>query len=167
MKRLGSVVTAASAGVERIVYLSFIGAAADATFTFARDQFRTEEHIRASGLEYTASRQNLYLDLLPVLGGPEGVIRGPAENGREAPVLRDDVADALVAMLTQPGHVGVTYGPQEPRASGVAALPGRHAGFVSLGVGQHPERRCAGIRQEHAPCRQGRLDPEHRLVVWD
>ncbi len=74
--------SAAAAGVERVVYLSFIGASADATFTFARDHFQTEEHIRASGLGFTFSRQNLYMDLLPVLGGEEGVIRGPAGDGR-------------------------------------------------------------------------------------
>ena len=100
---------AAAAGVERIVYLSFIGAAADATFTFARDHFRTEEHIRKSGLGFTFSRQNLYMDFLPMLGGEQGVIRGPAEDGRAAPVLRDDVAEALTTLLTEPGHEGATY----------------------------------------------------------
>lgn len=115
---------AASAGVERIVYLSLIGAAADATFTFARDHFRTEEYLRGGGLDFTFSRQNLYLDLLPVLGGPDGVIRGPAKDGRVAPVLRDDVADALVPMLTQPDHVGATYeltGPEALTLAEVAA----------------------------------------------
>jgi NAD(P)H dehydrogenase (quinone) len=58
-----------AAGVERIVYTSFIGAAADATFTFARDHFHTEEHIRAKGVSFTFSRQNLYMDLLPLIGG--------------------------------------------------------------------------------------------------
>lgn len=101
--------SAAAAGIERIVYLSFIGASADATFTFARDHFRTEEHIRASGLGFTFSRQNLYMDFLPMLFGEEGVIRGPAADGRVAPVLRDDVADSLKAMLTQQGHEGATY----------------------------------------------------------
>lgn len=100
---------AAAAGVGRVVYLSFIGAAAEATFTFARDHFRTEEHLRASGLAFTFSRQNLYLDLVPLLGGPEAVIRGPAGNGRLAPVLRDDVADALLTMLIEPGHEGAVY----------------------------------------------------------
>ena len=116
---------AVAAGVERIVYLSFIGAAADATFTFARDHFRTEEHIRKSGLAFTFSRQNLYMDLLPVLGGKEGVIRGPAGDGRVAPVLRDDVADAITAMLTEPGHDGTTYeltGPDLLTLGEVAAL---------------------------------------------
>jgi len=107
--------SATAAGVERIVYLSLIGAAADATFTFARDHFHTEQHIRASGLQFTFSRQNLYMDLLPLIAGEDGVIRGPAGEGRVAPVLRDDVADALLTMVTESGHEGATYeltGPQ-------------------------------------------------------
>ncbi|NEE41521.1 NmrA family NAD(P)-binding protein, partial [Streptomyces sp. SID7982] len=37
---------AVAVGVERIVYVSFQGAAPDATFTFARDHWDTEAHIR-------------------------------------------------------------------------------------------------------------------------
>lgn len=116
---------AAAAGVERIVYVSFIGAAPDATFTFARDHFATEEHIRAGGLAFTFSRQNLYMDLLPLIAGAEGTIRGPAANGRVAPVLRDDVADALVAMIADPVHAGRTYeltGPEALTLGEAAAL---------------------------------------------
>ncbi|MEV6483624.1 NAD(P)H-binding protein [Streptomyces sp. NPDC051576] len=47
---------AAKAGVAHLVYVSFFGAAPDATFTLARDHFHTEEHIRASGMAYR-SRQ--------------------------------------------------------------------------------------------------------------
>ena len=36
-------------GVQRIVYLSFLNAAADATFLLGRDHFHTEEHLRAVG----------------------------------------------------------------------------------------------------------------------
>lgn len=107
---------AVAAGVERIVYLSFIGAAADATFTFARDHFHTEDHIKKSGVAFTFSRQNLYMDILPFIGGEEGVIRGPAGVGRVAPVLRDDVANAVAAMLSAPGHEGKTYELTGPRA---------------------------------------------------
>jgi len=107
---------AKAAGVGRIVYLSFIGAAADATFTFAREHFHTEQHICASGLQYTFSRQNLYMDLLPLLAGEDGAIRGPAGDGRVAPVLRDDVADALLVMLTRGGHEGRTYELTGPEA---------------------------------------------------
>lgn len=111
-----------SAGVERIVYLSFINAAADATFTFARHHFETEEHIRSSGVAFTFSRQNLYMDILPFLAGEEGVIRGPAGAGRVAPVLRDDVAESIVSMLTGSDHEGVTYELTGPEALSLAQI---------------------------------------------
>jgi NAD(P)H dehydrogenase (quinone) len=113
------------AGVERIVYLSFIGAGAQATFTFARDHYDTEQYIRSSGIPFTFSRQSLYTDVLPLLGGNEGVIRGPAGDGRIAPVLRDDVADVLVNVLVESGHDGVTYtltGPEANTLSEIADL---------------------------------------------
>jgi uncharacterized protein YbjT (DUF2867 family) len=69
---------AAAAGVRHVVYTSFLGAAPDATFTLARDHWATEEHLRASGMAFTFLRDSLYLDFLPALAGPDGVIRGPA-----------------------------------------------------------------------------------------
>lgn len=100
---------AAAAGVGRIVYLSFLGAAADATFTLARQHFATEEHIRATGIPFTFLRSSLYLDYLPFLAGADGVIAGPAGSGRFAPVARDDVADTVFAVLTTRDHDGQTY----------------------------------------------------------
>lgn len=61
---------AAAAGVRRIVYLSFMSAAPDATFTFARDHDATEEHIRASGLAHTFLRSCMYAEYVPVFTGP-------------------------------------------------------------------------------------------------
>jgi uncharacterized protein YbjT (DUF2867 family) len=127
-----SVVDAAvTAGVERIVYLSFIGAGPQATFTFARDHYDTEQYIRSSGIPFTFSRQSVYADVLPLLAGQEGVIRGPAGDGRFAPVLRDDVADVLVNVLVQPGHDGVTYeltGPETLTLAEIADLLTRLTG---------------------------------------
>jgi NAD(P)H dehydrogenase (quinone) len=100
---------AVDAGVERIVYTSFVGAAADSTFTLARDHWATEEHLRAIGSRFTSMRQNMYLDFMPVLAGPGGVIRGPADDGWFVPVARDDVADVAVAILTGEGHDGRAY----------------------------------------------------------
>jgi NAD(P)H dehydrogenase (quinone) len=116
---------AAAAAVERIVYLSIISAAPDATFTYARDHYSTEQYIRSAGLAFTFSRQSFYLDYLPQLSGADGVIRGPAGDGRFAPVLRDDVADALAAMLSEAGHEGATYeltGPEAVTMAEVADL---------------------------------------------
>jgi len=100
---------AVDAGIERIVYTSFVGAAADSTFTFARDHFHTERHIESSGVGHTFLRHNIYLDFIPVLCPPDGVIRGPAGDGRVAAVARDDIAEVTVAVLTGDGHDGQTY----------------------------------------------------------
>jgi len=100
---------AKAAGVERIVYLSFYGARADSAFTFGRDHFHTEEHIKASGLSYAFSRDNIYLDFVPFFAGADGDIRGPGGDGRFAPVARDDIADVVVELLTNPDRDGQAY----------------------------------------------------------
>ncbi|MGY1780209.1 SDR family oxidoreductase [Geodermatophilus sp. SYSU D01036] len=108
---------AAAAGVRHLVYLSFQGAAPDATFTLARDHWATEEHVRARGLRSTFLRDALYADFLPGLVGEDGVIRGPAGDGRVAAVAQDDVADAAVAVLRDPAaHAGRTYDLTGPEA---------------------------------------------------
>jgi uncharacterized protein YbjT (DUF2867 family) len=100
---------AVAAGVGRVVYLSFFGAAPDCTFTFGRDHFHTEEHIRAAGIPFTFLRDNLYLDFIPFFCGSDGVIRGPAGDGRAGFVARADVADVAAAVLSGDGHEGRTY----------------------------------------------------------
>ena len=107
---------AVAAGVERIVYTSFFGAAPDCTFTFGRDHWHAEEHIKASGLGHTFLRDNLYIDFLPLMAGPDGVIRGPAGDGRVAAVARDDIADVAVAALVGGGHEGRSYDLTGPEA---------------------------------------------------
>jgi NAD(P)H dehydrogenase (quinone) len=104
-----AVEAAAAAGVERVVYTSFLGAAPDATFTFARDHFHTEELIRAAGLGHAFLRDSIYLDYVPFFASAEGVIRGPAGDGRAGAVARDDIADVAVATLLDPQHEGRAY----------------------------------------------------------
>lgn len=91
---------AKQAGVGHIVYTSFVGADPNATFTLARDHGATEEAIKESGLEYTFLRDNFYLDVLPQFADEQGVIRGPAGDGRVAAVARIDVVRTAVAVLT-------------------------------------------------------------------
>jgi uncharacterized protein YbjT (DUF2867 family) len=100
---------AVAAGVRRLVYLSFVAAAPDTTFTLGRDHWHTEEHVRATGLPWTFLRMNLYMDFLPTMVGADGVIRGPAGDGRLAAVLRDDVAAAAAAVLLSDGHHSRVY----------------------------------------------------------
>jgi uncharacterized protein YbjT (DUF2867 family) len=100
---------AAAAGVQRIVYLSFINAAPDATFTLVRHHWATEEHIRASGVPFTFPRMNLYLDFIPNMVSEDGVIAGPAGDGRAGIVVRRDVAAVAAELLVGDGHEGKTY----------------------------------------------------------
>ncbi|MGY1743311.1 MULTISPECIES: SDR family oxidoreductase [unclassified Blastococcus] len=131
---------AAAAGVGHLVYVSFYGAAPDATFTLARDHWATEEHVRASGPAHTFLRDDLYADFAVHLIGDDGVIRGPAGDGRVAMVAQDDIADAAAAVLRDPAaHAGATYdltGPEELTLAEVARVLTRVTGDP---VGYVPE----------------------------
>jgi NAD(P)H dehydrogenase (quinone) len=121
-----------AAGVHRLIYISFFGASPTATFTLARDHWATEEHLRASGLTAVVLRDNFYLDFLPELVEDDGVIRGPAGDGRVAAVAQDDIAEAAAAVLTDPGpHDGAVYsltGPEALTLDEAAAAIARHTG---------------------------------------
>lgn len=123
---------AADAGVGHVVYTSVLHASATATFTLARDQAATEAHLRASGLPWTFLRDALYADSLPLLADDEGVIRGPAGDGRVAAVARADVADAAAAVLRSPqAHRGATYdltGPEDLDLDQAAEIIGAATG---------------------------------------
>jgi NAD(P)H dehydrogenase (quinone) len=164
---------ALDAGVRRIVYLSFFGASPDATFTLGRDHWHTEQHIRATGLEWTFLRMNLYMDFIPSMVQPDGVIRGPAGDGRVAAILRDDVAAAGAAVLTSNGHDGRTYdltGPDAFSLSDAAELMSRLSGkairfedetdeeaFASRAVFGAPEYEVRGWVSSYWAIREGSL----------
>ncbi len=100
---------AIAAGVKRIVYVSVVGATADATYSHAREHFHAEEHVRGSGVPFTVLRASYQLDLLPSLCSADGVVQNPAGDGRVAGVSRGDLADVAVAVLTEGDHAGRTY----------------------------------------------------------
>lgn len=127
--------SAIAAGVERLVYLSFQGAAEDCTFTFGRDHWYTEELIKNSGLRFTFLRDSFYLGMLPALAGPDGVIRGPGGDGRVAAVAHDDVADVVTAVLLSDDHDGRTYD-----VTGPAAISLTEAAAELSRVSGHPFR---------------------------
>ena len=115
---------AAEAGVRQLVYTSFHGAAPDSIFTLGRDHYATEEHIRASGMAWTFLRDNLYLDFLPQMVGEDGVIRGPAGDGRvvgRQPRRHRGVAPRCC--WTPGAHVGTTYHLTGPEALSLARSP--------------------------------------------
>lgn len=123
---------AVAAGVRRVVYLSFLGAAPDATFTFARDHWATEQHLAASGLRWTALRDSLYHAAWPAFVGADLSLRGPAGDGRVASVGHGDVSDVVVGVLlagdAYDGQVLDVTGPTALTVAEVADTLGRVTG---------------------------------------
>ncbi|MFE7790892.1 NAD(P)H-binding protein [Streptomyces sp. NPDC057460] len=138
---------AVAAHVERIVYVSFLGAAPDAAFTFARDHWHTEAHIRVSGVRHTFLRDSWYLAGIPAMTGADGVLRGPAGDGRVAAVAHEDIADAATAVLLadteseDTRHDGVTYDLTGPEAFTLAEAAEELSRATGRTVTYHPETR--------------------------
>ena len=151
---------AVAAGVGRIVYLSFVAAASDSTFTLGRDHWGTEEHVRTAGVPFTFLRMNLYLDFLPRMV-VDDVIAGPAGDGRAAWVARDDVAAVAAAVLTAEGHEGRIYD-----------LTGREALSMADAAAQLSERLGRPIAykdetlEEARASRSGYGAPDWQVEAW-
>ena len=155
---------AAEAGVRRIVYTSFAGAAEDATFTLGRDHHDAEAAIRATGMEHTFLRDDFYLDVLPLFADRAGVIRGPAGDGRVAAVARADVAAVAATVLRDPAdHAGATYelsGPEALTMSEVAERAGRVLGRPLRFVDETVEEAWASRRASYPDA------PDWQLEAW-
>lgn len=153
---------AVTAGVSRIVYLSFFGARADATFTLARDHWATEEHLRSTGIAHIVLRDNLYLDFMPMLTGDDGVIRGPAGDGRVSAVAQTDIADALAAVLADPSpHDGRTY-----NMTGPSAMTMTEIASVLTEFGDRPVSYVAETVAQAYESRAGYGAPDWQLDAW-
>jgi len=152
---------AVAAGVERIVYTSFLSAAPQATFTHAREHYLTEQHIRASGRRYTFLRPSFYLDRAPRWFSEEGVIHGPAGNGTISWVSRDDLADVAVAVLTTGGHDGASYDITGPQALTLAEAAEEFSRATGLPASYQPETI------EEARASRAKFNPSHwELEAW-
>lgn len=126
---------AVAAGVRHVVYTSFLGAGPDSVFTLGRDHGATEDHLRASGLRWTMLRDNFYADIFPLFA-EDGVIAGPAGQGRVSAVAIADVARAAAAILADPAaHHDATYdltGPQALTLDEIAEAVTRATGRPTL-----------------------------------
>jgi uncharacterized protein YbjT (DUF2867 family) len=110
---------AARAGVRHIVKLSQFAAAPDSPVRFLRYHAAVEAKIRASGLQWTFLRPNLFMQGLLQFAGmirDKGMIAAPVGDARVSVVdVRDNAAVTAVA-LTEDGHEGRTYTLTGPEA---------------------------------------------------
>jgi uncharacterized protein YbjT (DUF2867 family) len=153
---------AAEAGVRHIVYTSFYRAAPDCTFTLGRDHFATEEHIKGTGMRWTMLRDSLYLDFLPDMVGEDGVIRGPAGNGRVAGVAREDVARVAATVLAEPdAHRDATYDLTGPEALTMTEV----AGILTRETGRHVTYHDETVEEAYESRRRWDA-PEWQYDAW-
>jgi uncharacterized protein YbjT (DUF2867 family) len=91
-------------------------------------------------MAYTLLRDNFYADLLPFFADEQGVIRGPAGDGRVAAVARADVADVAAAVLRDPAsHAGATYELTGPEALTLAEIAARAGAVLGRELRFHDE----------------------------
>lgn len=159
---------AAAAGVRHLVYTSFVGAGADATFTLGRDHGDTEQAIRdaaaRTGMTWTLLRDNFYADVLPWFADESGVIRGPAGGGRVAAVARADVAGVAAAVLRAPeAHAGATYELTGPEALTMTEVAAR----LSVALGREIRFENETVEEAYASRRAGYPDAaDFQLDAW-
>lgn len=133
------VAAAAEAGVERIVYLSFLNASADSTFVLGRQHYQTEQFIRDTGVRWVFLRDSFYMDFLPFFVGDDGVIRAPAGEGRTSFVARDDIVEAAAAVLLTDRYDGTALDITGPEAVTLHEAAQRLGDFIGRPIGYHPE----------------------------
>ncbi len=133
---------AVRAGVRHIVYTSLAHPVAGSPVLIADDHLQTEQALEASGVGFTALRNNLYTDLL-LMSLPQAVASGTlyaaAGDGGAAYVTREDCARAAAAVLASSfegvrrlevtGPAVVTY---HELAALAAELTGRPVAYVPL-----------------------------------
>ena len=125
---------ARDAGVRRVVYTSMISPGTENPALIAESHRATEEHLRASGIEWTILRCGFYADF-QVFEAAEALGSGRLVHnrgdGRCAYVARADIARAAAAVLVEDGHDGAMYeltGPESLSADELAELYSRVGG---------------------------------------
>ena len=113
--------------------------------SLARHHHLTEQQHRAVGDGVDALRDNLYADF-PDDGGDDGVIRGPADDGRVAAVAQDDVGSAVTVVPRgrPPTRAGPTASPAPRRSHRLGRGHDEPGARPSLRV--RPRDRRGGLR---------------------
>jgi uncharacterized protein YbjT (DUF2867 family) len=118
VEAMKNVVEAArGAGIRRLLQMSALGTRSDATSLYHRTKYRGEEHVRASGLDWTIFRPSIIFgpqdDFINKLAGyirsfPAVPVIGDGRY-RIQPIAAADVAHCFARALEMPETIGQTY----------------------------------------------------------
>jgi uncharacterized protein YbjT (DUF2867 family) len=90
--------------VGHVVYLSFIGAGAGASFSHARSHGATEAMLRESGLSWSAVRNGMYGDEIASWFDSDGRITGSGGEGRISFSYRPELGKAIAVLLADEAY---------------------------------------------------------------
>jgi len=133
---------AASASIKHLVYTSFARSETNAPIAICSDHYGTEQTLRASGLSYTALRNNLYAEsILRRMPGiiAKGEVIGLWGGGGIAYIAREDCARVAAAVVASDrassGEIEVS-GPEvisdEQLASLISEITGNSVRFTAM-----------------------------------
>jgi len=149
------IAAAASAGVRRIVDLSWMGAATDSgSEAIGRWHAEVERHLVECGVAYTILRASAFMQNYVGQITVNDTIVGTTATGRASLVDARDVAAVAATVLTEQGHEGRTYdvtGPQALSNPEVAAIISRVTGRRVRYVGTTPDLLADGYHRAGLP----------------
>lgn len=152
-----AIAAAAAAGASQILYTSMPEPEPGSPILFAPDHFGSEEAVKATGIPHVVFRNSWYFENL--LGSlPQAVSSGrwysSAGDGRTAYVARDDIAEAIAAVLAAPAGASATYtltGDEAPTNGEIAALVSKIAGKEVAVVQVSDAELAAGLEKAGLP----------------
>jgi NAD(P)H dehydrogenase (quinone) len=148
---------AKKAGVQRIVYTSFVNPHRDSKYVWAGVYAETEPYLKSSGMEYTILRICPYCSNLGLLIGQAkatGVFTIPGAEGSVAYVRHGDLGAAAAAALLESSHKNKIYeltGSEAFDAAGVAGLLSQALGRDIVSRAAPPEEFGAYLRSVKVP----------------
>lgn len=143
-----------AAGVRHIVYTSLPNPGSGSPVAFAPDHRETEAAIKASGLDFTLLRNNIYTDLLlqslppAIASGKLVTARG---KGAAAYVTREDCAQAVLAEPSAGGRTLDVTGAAALSGEEIAALASELSGRKVVHVSVPLEALVQGLVQHGLP----------------
>ncbi|QNF34488.1 SDR family oxidoreductase [Adhaeribacter swui] len=113
---INAITAAKQANVKHIIYTSFVrknGHETSAIAGFQNSHVESEKFLKKSGINYTILQNGIYQEMILAFIGDKvtetSTILFPAQAGKASWVLREELAEAAVAILTTQGHVNKTY----------------------------------------------------------
>jgi uncharacterized protein YbjT (DUF2867 family) len=128
---------AEQAGVTHLVKISSMEAAEDASAVLPLNHYETEQHIVASGMNWTFLRPNFYMQNMLMYA--EAIKRGgsfalPLGAAFTAMVDTEDVGQVAAAVLSEDGHAGHIYELTGPDLMNFYEVAGRLGGVIGYNV---------------------------------